>query len=91
MYIPLKHCTTYWYHIRLFLQVVESKQKLHLIVYQLGVRKIAELLKLDLETVNKDTLLDSISDMDEGLVTCDNISKKTHRHRAFFNGIEIIE
>ena len=78
MDIPLKRCTTYWY-LRLFLQGGESKQKLHLTVYQPGVQKIAELLKLDLETVDKDTLLDSISDMDEVLVTYDNVSKKlTH-------------
>ena len=75
MDIPLKRCTTYWY-LRLFLQIVENKQKLHLALYQPGVQKIAHLLKLDLETIDKNTLLDSISDMDEVLVTYDNVSKK---------------
>ena len=75
MDIPLNCCATYWY-LRLFLQIVESKQKLHLTVYKPGVQKIAHLSKLDLETIDKDTLPDNISDMEKVLVTYDNVSKK---------------
>ena len=75
MDVSLKRCSTSWY-LRLHMHIPESKQKLNLTVYHPAVEKIARLLQVELQSVDNNTLTDSILEMDEVLITYDSATKK---------------
>ena len=75
MDVSLKRCSTSWY-LRPHMHIPESKQKLNLTVYHPAVEKIARLLQVELQSVDNNTLTDSILEMDEVLITYDSATKK---------------